>query len=327
MSSGAANSKVAAVVVTFNRKALLLECLDALLKQTYPVDRIYLVDNASNDGTPDSLVEAGYIGHPQIEYVRLPENTGGAGGFYEGMKLAHQGAFDWVWVMDDDAEPMLDALALLLSTKAPGALNDCAGLCGVKVGLGGLPQYVHRGRFDSGVGPIPLTEAEATTEQSISYASFVGLLINTKAIDRVGYPLPDFFIWFDDVEYCQRLRRVGSIYYNPKSVILHKDNAQPASKMKGGLWSYIRNYKKTPLSNQWKALCGFRNHTYVMRKYSDGGWGWSVRHLAKNLIKLFVFEERGLFLSKFYINYWLQGVGLKPYATIKPAEWARLINR
>lgn len=321
------NYKVVAVVVTFNRKALLLECLDALLKQTYPVEQIYLIDNASTDGTPEVLAEAGYISHPKIEYVRLPENTGGAGGFYEGMKLAHQGAFDWVWVMDDDAEPMPDALSVLLSSKSPKELDKYSGLSGVKIGLDGLPQYVHRGRFDSGVGPVPLSEIEATTEQTISYASFVGLLINAKAIGQAGYPLQEFFIWFDDVEYCQRLKYFGPILYNPQSVILHKDNAFTAPEMRRGLWEYIKNYKKTPLSLQWKSLCGFRNYLYVLREHGARGWGWRFWLLVKTLIKVVVFERGGLFLVKNYINYWLQGVGLKPYATIKPAEWARLIAR
>ena len=44
--------KIAAVVVTYNRKELLFQCLDALLKQTYPLDAIYIIDNASTDGTP-----------------------------------------------------------------------------------------------------------------------------------------------------------------------------------------------------------------------------------------------------------------------------------
>lgn len=321
------NFKVAAVVVTFNRKALLLECLAGLLKQTYPVERIYLIDNASTDGTPEVLAEAGYIGHPKIEYVRLLENTGGAGGFYEGMKLAHQGAFDWVWVMDDDAEPMPDALSILLSSKPQYALGYYSALCGVKMGLDGLPQYVHRGRFDAEMGPVALSKAEATTEQTISYASFVGLLINNMAVDQVGYPLPEFFIWFDDVEYCQRLKRVGPIYYNPKSVILHKDNVLTAKDKRGGLWARIRNYKKTPLSIQWKMLCGFRNYVYVMREHGSWGWGRSVRYLARTLVKVVLFERGGFFLAKNYISYWLQGVGLKPYSTIKPGEWARLMAR
>ena len=44
---------VCAVVVTYNRKNHLLECLEGLRKQTRPIDAIYLVDNASTDGTPD----------------------------------------------------------------------------------------------------------------------------------------------------------------------------------------------------------------------------------------------------------------------------------
>lgn len=47
--------KVCAVVVTFNRKELLMDCLEALLKQKRPLDAIYIVDNASTDGTPGSL--------------------------------------------------------------------------------------------------------------------------------------------------------------------------------------------------------------------------------------------------------------------------------
>jgi GT2 family glycosyltransferase len=52
---------VCAVVVTYNRKNLLIECLEGLRKQTRPVDAICLVDNASTDGTPDLLLEKGYI--------------------------------------------------------------------------------------------------------------------------------------------------------------------------------------------------------------------------------------------------------------------------
>lgn len=321
------NYKVAAVVVTFNRKALLLECLAALLNQTYPVERIYLIDNASTDGTPEVLAGAGYIGHPKIEYVCLPENTGGAGGFYEGMKLAHQGGFDWVWVMDDDAEPMPDALSLLLSCKPLGELTQLSAVCGMTVGLDQVPQYVHRGNFDAVVGQSALKKNEAMSEQSISYASFVGLLIRSDAISRVGYPLPELFIWFDDIEYCQRLNYVGPIFYTPKSVILHKDNALKISEKKRGLWERIKNYKKTPLSLQWKFLCGFRNYVYVMRKHGSWGWFRSLDFLIKSLIKVIFFEKGGYFLAKQYVVYWLQGVGLKPYRTVKPAEWARLIAR
>lgn len=321
------NFKIAAVVVTFNRKSLLLECLAALIKQTYPVERIYLIDNASTDGTQELLEEAGFTSHPKIEYVRLPENSGGSGGFYEGMKLAHQGSFDWIWVMDDDAEPMPDALSLLLSCKPMDELAHLSGLCGMTVGLDGVPQYVHRGNFDAVVGQSALKKHDALSAQLISYASFVGLLIRSEAISKAGYPLPEFFIWFDDVEYCLRLKGFGPIFYAPESVILHKDNMLQASEKRRGFWEYVKNYKKTPLAIQWKSLCGFRNYVYVMRKH--GAWGWcrSCKFLAKSLIKVLFFERGSYFLAKNYVDYWLQGVGLKPYKTIKPGEWARLIGR
>ena len=115
---------VCAVVVTYNRKTLLLECLEALRKQTRPVDGIYIIDNASTDETPEVLKESGYIpelppselaepyeiehqisnlvnGEPiKIFYVRMHENTGGAGGFYEGVKRGYEKGYDWLWLMD-----------------------------------------------------------------------------------------------------------------------------------------------------------------------------------------------------------------------------------
>jgi len=109
--------KIAAVVVTYNRKELLKECLDALLAQTYPVDSIILIDNASIDGTPEFLKEQGYLKNPKIDYVRLPENTGGAGGFHEGVKRGYKKGYDWLWLMDDDAIAQKNTLEELMDAN------------------------------------------------------------------------------------------------------------------------------------------------------------------------------------------------------------------
>ena len=76
-----------AVVVTYNRKDSVCDCLDGILRQTEPVDKIILVDNASNDGTPEKLDKGGYLANPAIDYVRLPHNTGGAGGFSQALNV------------------------------------------------------------------------------------------------------------------------------------------------------------------------------------------------------------------------------------------------
>ena len=98
------DQRTAAVVVTYNRQALLQQCLDALLGQSHPLDAILIVDNCSTDGTYEALLSRDLIapveepeGTPsqsvktvplascpgrnvEVRYVRMPENTGGAGG-------------------------------------------------------------------------------------------------------------------------------------------------------------------------------------------------------------------------------------------------------
>lgn len=109
--------RVAAVVVTYNRKAMLDKCLSGLLAQTSPLDRIIVVDNASTDGTAEMFAASGAWENPIVEYCRLAENGGGNGGFYEGVKRAYEENYDWVWLMDDDAVPQPDALRELLNSS------------------------------------------------------------------------------------------------------------------------------------------------------------------------------------------------------------------
>jgi len=66
------SDSVCAVVVTYNRKNLLIECLEALRKQTRPIQGIYLIDNASTDGTPELLLEKGYISELPPQNLKEP---------------------------------------------------------------------------------------------------------------------------------------------------------------------------------------------------------------------------------------------------------------
>ena len=55
---------VFAIVVTYNRKQLLIQCLSALAKQTQPLSKIIIVDNASTDGTLQELHHSGLLENP-----------------------------------------------------------------------------------------------------------------------------------------------------------------------------------------------------------------------------------------------------------------------
>lgn len=213
-----------AVVVTYNRKALLIECLNALDNQTTPVSKIIVVDNASTDGTGDLFSENAMFAREPFYYHHMEKNLGGAGGFHEGVKLAHQMKCDWIWIMDDDTIVHPDSLEMFYETMPALADEKVSFLASSVFGPGGevmnVPHLCHKKAENGYEEWYKHLEAGAAR---IEIATFVSLLINWKAVDEVGYPVKDFFIWGDDAEYTQRLtRHYGKAYLCGKSVVTHK---------------------------------------------------------------------------------------------------------
>lgn len=229
--------RVIAVVVTYNRKDLVLECIEAILNQSYSVEKLILVDNCSTDGTEAALKSKGYLDSPRICYVKMDTNIGGAGGFYEGMLRAVQAACDWVWIMDDDTIPARDCLAELI--KADEIVET-------SVPVKGLERSVRPSFFASAIyGPnkefmnLPAVSRKKASNGyaywylflhqgliNIESATFVSLLIKKEAIEICGLPYKDFFLWGDDSEYTTRLTQYyGDAYFVGKSVAVHKRTA------------------------------------------------------------------------------------------------------
>ena len=114
---------VCVVIVTYNRKEYLRKTLEGLEKQTYPVSAILIYDNHSFDGTREMLQNMGVL-NTEVEsnsvisnikgvdwiYHRSSVNSGGSGGFHEGVKIAYQMKYDYLWMMDDDVFPEQNCL-------------------------------------------------------------------------------------------------------------------------------------------------------------------------------------------------------------------------
>lgn len=288
--SSTVKAKIAANVVTYNRKHLLVNCLNSLVTQTYPLDAIYIIDNASTDNTVDYLIEKGFIDKPlfpyrepvetvktistprfhgkgiEIHYVRMPDNSGSSGGQYEGVKRGYEAGYDWLWLMDDDAEPEEDGLRKLslffdiegISALAPAVRNDT----GIDVG--------HRGIVDFKV-LFPLIQKPLNIQNykqkmiEIDMASFVGILVRREALSKVGYPRKDFFIHYDDFEYSIRLKTAGKILLIPESIIFHERAAHKISTVNKFL--FIK-HRVIPYEKLWLSYYSPRNMTYLAKKYS-----------------------------------------------------------
>lgn len=215
--------KVTAVVVTYNRKELLMECLDALLSQTRPVDRILLINNASTDGTLETLEEKGYLKNEVLQVVNMATNTGGAGGFTEGLAQAARTDADYVWVMDDDTIPEARALEKLCHAweKIPGPISF---LASAVFGPAGEPMNVPKICMEKAAnGYQDWYRYLEHTAIRVDNATFVSLLFDRQAIKACGLPCKDYFIWGDDYEYTQRLiRHYGKAYMIGDSRVCHK---------------------------------------------------------------------------------------------------------
>lgn len=218
--------KIAAVVVTYNRKDLLLECLSCLQNQNFSdasqacetsLD-ILVIDNASTDGTSKALKPLANT--KQILYFNTGSNLGGAGGFNYGMRKAVELGYDYVWVMDDDCMPHEDTLL--------GFLNADAQLNGEYGYLSSVCRWIDGNICTMNTQRHPLTKNIIDFSpdiQPVTLASFVSLFVPARIIKELGLPIKDFFIWSDDWEFTRRISRKYPCYLIGKSVVTHKSKS------------------------------------------------------------------------------------------------------
>lgn len=214
-------ASVWAVVVTWNRRALLEQCLAHLIAQTRLCDGVVVVDNASDDGTAEMLADA-WAGQAMV--VRMPVNTGGAGGFNAGIRAAIEAGADRVWLMDDDVLAAPDALEALLAAEAGLADEGVvpAFLCSsVRSPEGHLTNTPEIDRRENVLGYPAWGERLEQGMAPVRQATFVSVLVSRAAVMRHGLPLAPMFIWGDDTEYTLRLSRDAPGYLVAASRVEH----------------------------------------------------------------------------------------------------------
>ncbi len=311
---------ICAVVVTFNRKELLLECLDALLQQTYSLNKIYLIDNNSNDGTEALLDAKGYLENPQIVYEKLDDNIGGAGGFSYGLQKAYKNTHEFYYLLDDDAEPKDDAIEQII----PYLDHKYSAFASAVYNNFGLQETTHRGNFDvDNIYPTPQKALALSCYQEnsipIDMASFVGILIPHTSIQNIGFPRAEFFIHFDDTEYCMRLCKIAKIALIPHSIIYHKEKRQEEKIEKKFLWFRKNRIRYDKL---WIKYFGKRNSIYLAQKYTSSKVKLYTKIFLEyiTLLKdILLFDDHKLIRIKFSTSSYIDGLFGK-FDNVKPKE-------
>jgi GT2 family glycosyltransferase len=178
---------VVAVVVTWNRRALLEESLAAVRAQTHAPDLVVVVDNASTDGT-DALL-AGLADQPDVEVLKLTTNTGGAGGFAAGIERALTHRPDLVWLLDDDTVPTPTAAEHLVGAWS-GYTAGRPGLLACRVvWTDGRDHPMNTPRPKPGARAPERRAAAAVGCVPIRSASFVSIMCDAGVIAERGLPV------------------------------------------------------------------------------------------------------------------------------------------
>lgn len=210
--SKAPKHNVVAVVVTYNRVELLIECLKALDSQNCDV---LIIDNASTDGTKDKITKV--IKNPKYIYENTGKNLGGAGGFNYGMKRAVELGYKYIWLMDDDCIVHENSLSEFM--KADKELGGNYGfLSGKVLWKDGSLCVMNKQKktFSRWLKDFD------TNYQTIALGSFVSFFIKSETVKKYGLPIKEFFIWTDDWEYARRISRREKCYFISSSIVTHK---------------------------------------------------------------------------------------------------------
>ncbi|WP_424031105.1 glycosyltransferase family 2 protein [Methanoregula sp.] len=208
---------ISVVVVNFNGKKFLDDCLSSLACQTFRDFEIILVDNGSSDGS------AGYVKerYPSVILVGTGKNLGFAGGTNTGIRAA-KGAFIFTLNNDTIADPHL-----LEEIIKPMQADPCVGMCGTKIlfpdgRINSTAICISRSgaAWDRGMGEPD--RGQYDTAEEIFGPCAGAALYRRVMLDEIGLFDEDFFLFMEDIDLAFRGRLAGwKCWYVPTARVVH----------------------------------------------------------------------------------------------------------
>jgi len=214
----------------------------------YPNFSVTLVDNASSDGTVESVRE----NFPWVKIITNSENLRFAGGNNAGIDYAMKHKADYVLLLNNDTEVDPDFLSELINATETG---ENIGMAGPKIFYYGKDDsrratrkmiWFAGGRIEFwkgwvshiGIREIDIGQYDAT--KYVDYLTGCCVLVKREVIEEIGRLDETFFIYGEDVDWCLRASRAGyRLAYIPTSMIWHKVSASS-----GGNLSWFKNWNK-----------------------------------------------------------------------------------
>ncbi len=279
--------RIAAVIVTFNRKEKLRRCIEAVLRQIVSASPdIIVIDNNSSDGTGEMVRSISADNPGRIIYKRLSCNGGGAGGFSYGVREAVEAGYEKLWLMDDDCIPSVNALEEFMkfdreyNARIGGDGAACRGVsCGFLTGRvlwrdGSLCRMnIQRETVFHNISSQKLKALDSPCR--VEMASFVSLFISAEIVKDVGLPLKEFYIWTDDWEYTRRISRRYPCWLVPSSEVVHDTECNTGADIASA---------DTERTGRFRFL--YRNDVYLYRREGIRGFMYETARLALHTARI-----------------------------------------
>ncbi len=279
--------RIAAYITAYEDAEALNACLNALQRQSYPIEQVLVVDNSRQPLVLDPDCSQNLA----IQILHHPENIGIAGGLSLAVERFWSQGYAFLWMFDQDSQPAPDCLELLLKTYDQVAIADYPiGILAPKAIDARTGETVEPGVFlgDRFKG----YKAPSATEPFECDAPITsGSLLWLASRSTVAPPDSNLFIDGVDLDYGLRLRRAG--FHNliaPLATMQHRFGEPIAIRFAGKkkilqLYSPLRHYY----------IC--RNHTHLELTYSQGLKRITcglrrIRYAIVTLIVIIVFDPK-----------------------------------
>jgi len=225
------------VIVTFNNADMLASLMHDLHIQSRLPDEVIVVDNASLDQT-ENMVRVNY---PAVNYIKLTENMGSAGGYYEGIKHAVESS-DFIYTLDDDVCLKPDTLFEIIK--------------GFELLEKSLPSRI------GAVRSVGKNHPEDVPTK-LDICPWRGTLFKTSIVRDAGLPSPDYFLYGEDLEYSLRLKNKGySFYWIPASICEERHREQ-----NGKIHQNVLGKKSVRYQEPFRLYYAFRNEISIYLHY------------------------------------------------------------
>ena len=272
---------VSIIIINYNGKLLLKNCISSILKNNYLNYEIIVSDNASSDGSIDFIKKTFISDISKIKFVKLSKNYGPAFARNQGFKISRG---KYISFLDNDTEVdknwILEAVELFTKNSNLGVIQCKLLLLNQKKRIDYVGEYLGNLGFLKPIGTYgDVDKGQYDKIYPILAAKSAGMFICRDAFIKAGQFDPDYFIFMEETDLGWRTWLTG--YHNlfcPKSIVYHQ-------------FSSTKNIVSKDFNNYLIRFHGTKNYIQTLVK------NLSILNLIKILpIHLFLWISLGLFL-------------------------------